>query len=297
MFIESPLHPEIITGASGPEWDINHYKKVFSQFDEDGHISPLYAAPGDESAFMHFSLSSLYEKIGEPRALYLNKGFLSVMNTIDKEIPFSYLPQNYFGYIHFPEEFLFDGEDFVEGAYIYLGPSEALRVHGGKFGGKEVLAISYICKGRKSFGSLLVNTEDKKKLAEILSSYPCNHFTLDGEFDASEMFSHRESIFRTLVNSMLWFSTSSSDEARIEMIEPMERVHNKKLKKLKRKRVNCNFSTIPFVYVDETPLRRIMRYTKGNTLVSGHLRWQPCGLGRRDLKLIWISEHQRTYNK
>lgn len=37
-------------------------------------------------------------------------------------------------------------------------------------------------------------------------------------------------------------------------------------------------------------------YHTDSTEVSGHFRWQPCGLNRQDIKLIWIKEHTRVYN-
>jgi hypothetical protein len=38
-------------------------------------------------------------------------------------------------------------------------------------------------------------------------------------------------------------------------------------------------------------------YHTDSTEVCGHFRWQPCGVGKQYLKLIWISEHIRQYNK
>ena len=38
-------------------------------------------------------------------------------------------------------------------------------------------------------------------------------------------------------------------------------------------------------------------YSVDSTEVSGHFRWQPCGVGRQQLKLIWIDEHIRNYKR
>lgn len=37
-------------------------------------------------------------------------------------------------------------------------------------------------------------------------------------------------------------------------------------------------------------------YSVSKTLVSGHFRWQPCGKGLSQVKLIWIDEHPRNYS-
>ncbi len=38
-------------------------------------------------------------------------------------------------------------------------------------------------------------------------------------------------------------------------------------------------------------------YHVDGTTVSGHFRWQPCGKNREDVKLIWIDEHHRSFNR
>ncbi|MBC8549844.1 MAG: hypothetical protein H8D23_09345, partial [Candidatus Brocadiales bacterium] len=262
MFIDTTLHPEMVTGVAGPKERTEFYQDVFGQLRTNGVASPAYVSPQDESAFLHYQLSFIYAQMKEARALYFSRDFLSIMNSIDKKIPFSHLPQNYFGYVHFPPQFIFDGDDFVDGAYFYLGPSDLLNLKGSIFENKNVLAISYICKGWTSFGSLLVATEDRKKLTEILSSYPCMTYSANGTVDSSEMLTHREAIFRTIVNCILYLSCSSAQNAVARLIMPMNMVHNKRLQKLRRKKMICNFSTMPILYIDEAPLKKIMVYSK-----------------------------------
>lgn len=39
------------------------------------------------------------------------------------------------------------------------------------------------------------------------------------------------------------------------------------------------------------------QYTCGEVGVASHMRWQPCGKERSEVKLIWVKEHTRNYNK
>jgi len=40
-----------------------------------------------------------------------------------------------------------------------------------------------------------------------------------------------------------------------------------------------------------------INYNVSSTMVRGHFRWQPCGANREQIKLIWIVEHERSFDK
>ena len=43
--------------------------------------------------------------------------------------------------------------------------------------------------------------------------------------------------------------------------------------------------------------KKPVTFSVDETTVMGHFRWQPHGEGRKEVKLIWIDAHKRTYNK
>ena len=61
--------------------------------------------------------------------------------------------------------------------------------------------------------------------------------------------------------------------------------------------VKQNFSTkarLP-VFLVGFDWKKNRLYKMSSTDVAGHFRWQPCGPGRSQVKLIWIDDHSREY--
>ena len=84
-----------------------------------------------------------------------------------------------------------------------------------------------------------------------------------------------------------------SKDPEIEALRPLRFYNNKQLSKLLPS-VKDSLCTLPVKLVSWAYHGR--NYTKDETIVSPHLRWQPCGEGRQQVKLVWVREHTRKYN-
>jgi len=60
------------------------------------------------------------------------------------------------------------------------------------------------------------------------------------------------------------------------------------------KRANHNACKLPITLVGFN-YKKPTLYSKSETLVSTHTRWQPCGKNREQIKLVWVREHVRQY--
>lgn len=77
-------------------------------------------------------------------------------------------------------------------------------------------------------------------------------------------------------------------------IETRRVAHNRKIKSKGDNLINK--TKIPITFVDSTWLTNIVREKEFK--VRGHFRFQPCGQGLKDRKLIWIDEFKKKgYNK
>lgn len=289
-------HPDLVNrgGTAIPGYDVG-YSDLEEALLFTQHI-------GDEALDIHYRLVRAF--LDQPRpGLYLNKEMIAVMSSIEKSIPLKYLPTAMFTYIQFPEGLLSDGEDEIIGAYFFIGHGELLELEG-KFNTDRIFAVSYICKDIFTKGSLLVKL-DERKLGEILQDYPSTRLINWKECSLpKEHIKNRETLFRIILNFAIFVTVSAVNENRdflIPTVYPKERPTNKKLHKIKRdksKRGLVNFTETEFLYFDGSQLKKMIPATTGKEIdVSGHFRWQPYGHERKFLKLIWINEHQRVYNK
>ena len=113
--------------------------------------------------------------------------------------------------------------------------------------------------------------------------------------DLNKYFDHDsiETLNTFLLNAHLY---SESEDAVIDALKPAP-----------RKSPKGPFKNKYFKYKGENqfplPVKRLYwdykgkEYSKESTTVDTHLRWQPCGPQKSQVKLIWVKEHTRSYKK
>lgn len=85
----------------------------------------------------------------------------------------------------------------------------------------------------------------------------------------------------------------NSRDPEIEELKPLRMYSKQALSSLGQARRE-NLCTLPVKLVNWSYYRH---FNVDSTSVSAHLRWQPCGPGRRDVKLVWVKEHTRNYRQ
>lgn len=92
-----------------------------------------------------------------------------------------------------------------------------------------------------------------------------------------------------LINSLIYIGSKDPD---IEALKPKRLYTSKELKQLSPEKQK-QISTIPIKLVSWSFHGRT--YSKDETTVAPHMRWQPCGPNRQQVKLVWVKEHIRRY--
>ena len=92
-----------------------------------------------------------------------------------------------------------------------------------------------------------------------------------------------------ILNTLIYLNSKDPD---IEQLKPL-RLYNKKQLRIIGESKSKSVATVPIKLVGWSYYGR--NYSVDETMVSGHLRWQPCGVKNTDVKLIWINEHSRGY--
>ncbi len=94
-----------------------------------------------------------------------------------------------------------------------------------------------------------------------------------------------------VVNTAVYIN---SQDPEIEELRPLRLYDRKQLSGMESSKRE-HLCTFPVRLVNWAFHRRV--YSVDSTMVSGHFRRQPCGVGRTGIKLVWIDEHVRTYEQ
>jgi len=94
-----------------------------------------------------------------------------------------------------------------------------------------------------------------------------------------------------IINTVLYINSKDPD---IENLKPVNHYNRKALASIPQAR-RANLCTMPVKLLGWSFYGN--NYNVDSTTVQQHLRWQPCGLNRSEVKLIWVKEHTRNYSK
>lgn len=99
-----------------------------------------------------------------------------------------------------------------------------------------------------------------------------------------------------IVKCLLYIHSGEPDlRAFRPMLKPRHSDPKKHVKAIERWRAS-NWFDIPVTLVG-FDYQKPRQYAVDETFVDTHLRWQPCGPGRRQVKLVWVSPHVRHFKK
>jgi hypothetical protein len=239
---------------------------------------------------------------------------LKALFQIRREIPIDLLADRFFGYLSFAEETIHDGEDFVQGAYVFIGHSRETPFAAHSAGHAKSLWMSYVCQSKENGGfcssvqfraDLYKNTTMESLIQETLATalpskdffekaIQANKLLLQGERTLRDQFfcQKRALVMQTVINAVLYIHSQSPELLRVQ---PMKNYTNKQQRLMKAGLVQ-NHCTVPITFIN-CGYKKPIQYQVDKTTVSGHFRWQRCGEHYSQVKLIWIEEHERTYQK
>jgi hypothetical protein len=294
MKLSKILIPEIVKGSRSSGFPINDLfiKECCSrlEFTENGIEYDL-----DDSNFAH-TLSDINRRnaFAQAQRHHLEKApsyhicedfAKALLGLRERDIVEEYLPEKFFAYISIPSGIVGN----VTGAYIYIGPSD----HRGPFlkehWDKKVIWISYFDEfqtdGFMPMGRLNFYLNDGKNISEIIDFYESDSLDIEGREE-------RRGLGRLLLNAVLYIQ---SQDPELLLLKP---TYKAPVSKQKSHTIDghLNLCTIP-VHAINWDYKKTHLYTDSKIFVDGFLAWRRCGPRHSQIKLSWISEHEKTIKK
>lgn len=299
MRLQKVILPEVIRGLRGDADAISTYKNVLNEI---SHIGPglhfkssrplATQLATDEVVAGHFALAWKYKNDGG-KVFHIGKEFAEAMAQVKKDIPLDLLPDRFFAYFSFPEGTFAEIEGApVRGGFIFIGPPEQTMVQGNTKA-KKVVWINY---------ELPVPKESRNGREQDFL-FHCVNFCMpldDGLIKATENVPIYKNatpvgtdVQRAFMNLAVYIHSLSPDLMPTRAVQDHS---NKQRKDFYTKHGVANHCTLPVIFVSWN-YRKPTAYSVDSTTVNAHFRWQRCGPGFSQVKLILIDEHERHFKK
>lgn len=306
--LKEVLHPEMVLGRRGTVKQLTLYETTLPRcefFADKGWASHLKKDFGMDSTFENHVLLCKKFKQERPNVYRLGKDFAEVLSDVKNDIPVDRLPERFFGYISVPRGVLSDDTGAIFGAYVYIGDAKEGPVAESNWG-KKILWMSMV-------GDSPHNEDDfsvQHTLMDLKGSFDEMYLSLKGvETDINIFFEEggikkgRKTVSETVdslkeerlkaarcfINTVLYIS---SQEPNIDHLKPTNKMTNSERKKVGDPHVNM--CSLP-VHAINWGYKRT--YTVGETYRGEHLRWQRCGTGLKEIKLVTVKGHIVRYQK
>lgn len=296
MRLNKILHPEVLLGKRGEATIHKFYKDtvhdiIFQEENGGGVLMNKFVAGLNKSEQRAMTLMRRWQ-VDNGKVYHISSDFLLALSKVRRGLNLDYLPDRFVGYLSFAGNTLYDDEDEVEGAYVYVGPSKYTSLQNTAI--ERVLWVAYICKGSFATGTVCMELKQGDTIEEM-----CKRLhTQDHKYTKTQMYvvepkdmSKRNVIFNTIVNVVMYLY---SQEPNVQRIPGVNELSNKKATELAHKTGLRNDCTLPVTFINWTYAKQRI-YGVDSTWVESHLRWQICGVGRSQVKLIFVKEHERHY--
>lgn len=291
MRLTKILTPELIQGSRGRDEDIRAYRDLLNQIHKVGpgiQTSNPWLMQ-DEVLCSFFGLCWKW-KHGPGQVYHVGRGFAEAMAGVEKDIPYDLLPERFFAYFSFPEGTFVGIEDMpVRGGFIFIGPPSETSARTVSY--KKVVWINYETDVPPE---QLKPDEMQWRTVNLLMplDYGTKHALTDvPQIPGSQLTT--EVVHRAFINLAVYIHSLNAE---ILPARPVQQQTNSQRKAFYAKHGVANLCTVPVTFVSwnyKTPVN----YRVDSTTVQAHFRWQRCGPGFTQVKLILIDEHERHYRR
>jgi hypothetical protein len=307
------LHPEIILDKRGSAEARGFYQTVKDLSIRVGNGLGLSKRPEntyqngvwrllerDPNLTRHMLHCQVYREMGQQAKTYhLGKDFALALSRIDREIPIDVLPENFIGYVSFPESTVFDEDGEVQGGYIWLGVAgekDILASHekGWKPEGERFISMSYV--NSKMIGDLFPITTVTASLTQssvddLIATVEQKDMLL-GRATTEQDMRQRNAVFRTMLNALIYIY---SQDPLIDRSRPQKETGLSN-KEIQRRGMVINECTIPVYFLNRQYVTE-RHYSIDSTWVDSFFRWQRCGPQYSQVRLTLVKAHERTYKE
>lgn len=234
-----------------------------------------------------------------------SKAFFNAVSGLNREVPFKYLGvENNCVFMKIPK-ITINGANFV-GAYVYMIGEMMLVVQlvpdcEYTIMGSRVVMIcdhtGYLNLSKSMDRELEPRQGEGSEKPEDATTVIWSdmifttRFLDGGDIQKKEV----EAFNRTIVGIVNTAIYIHSQDPVIEELQPLKKYDKKQLGQLDKDKRE-NLCTLP-VRLINWQYHTGRQYNVDETFVGAHLRWQPCGPERKEVKLVWVKEHKRTYGK
>lgn len=323
--------PDFYLGGRGTEFEKLYFKAVrvlgraaLASFDKHGRFSfderdrVLNSIPDRkiremakgvfEDWYMNFS-AAVMEEFSQDKTAHIYRistPFVQAMSRMDVEIRDELLPQKFLAYIAFsPAAGLRDSDGKrVVGAYVSFLGKEDLRDEEERQYTEEGDRIFRVVYQTESSNKLMVSFEDcgylmvKLKVGEKFDQAMAR---LSKDMDIKQNMPKDDSyfspsqdvLFRTFLNLTMYLHSLNPD---VSHLKPAHLQTANERKTQIASGIDLSNSKYPVTLVSWN-YGQGKEFSVDSTLVRAHHRWQPCGPGRGQTRLIIVREHERHYKK
>ena len=131
----------------------------------------------------------------------------------------------------------------------------------------------------------------RSKVAGITNAI--DELNLEGHRDPEERRASRLPVYRAIINALIYLRSADPE---IMKLRPLAELTNKKRVEEKHRVPVHNELTVP-ISVLNWGYHEGNSYSVDSSFVQTHMRWQRCGPGLSQVKLVWVREHERRYKK
>lgn len=110
--------------------------------------------------------------------------------------------------------------------------------------------------------------------------------------ETGELIIDWDNLIKYCLNTLLYINTGDPDLREYKAPPTPKTKKPKKLRLFHKQHENISLFDVTLVGYN---FKKDAVYKIGSTQVVGHFRWQPYGENRNQVKLIWVSEHERNY--
>lgn len=299
------LHPEIILDRRGNEFQRELYRKTLHRiwYTEDGWHAALSPDVEKSNILQHLLITKKFT-LEKPPVYRLGKDFAEVLAGVKNDIPIDRLPNRFFGYVSLPKNTIFDDTGPILGAYIFIGDAKETSMPPSDYG-KRILWMSVL--GDENIGLPSHDITISHSIMELKDSFDSTFMALPNNDDdvvgallggqiqkipIEEIdIEKRLEATRCLINAVLYIH---SLEPNIDHLKPAGRFSHGDRRKLKAAGKHINLCSLPVIAINWS-YRRERTYGIDETWRREHSRWQRCGPGYTQIKLITVKGHPVKY--
>lgn len=226
-------------------------------------------------------------KAGTGEVLYVGRDFFKALSSVDRGLMLEVMPKKMAYFIASP--FV---EDYkARGAYV-IKNEDSFAVY--EVGGLDVPGLpAKFVPGTFLHYALNVPVPDPsaRTFQDIAKSLPAD----SSKYSTKNEKLVAEGNLRVLgyINAAIYANSADPELAKLAPVGTL----NKRQRHASRLRhEHENLCTVPVTVLNRSYAMGHI-YHLDKTSVKGHLRWQPCGTGLTQVKLIWINEHERHFKK